>query len=95
MAFGTHSTAGALLAPIGSWRPPGTRRLATIVHDRASVRRLLNSESLPDILCPCIILRRLVYDSTGDRGASDAEGNCAVDKDDPDAANDSVMGVRD
>ena len=37
--------------------PPGPRRLATIVHDRAVVRRLLNSDSLPDIL-----RGRLVYD---------------------------------
>ena len=29
-----------------------------------------------------------MYDSAGDRGASDAEGDCAVDKDDPGAEND-------
>ena len=73
--------------PIGSWRPPGPRRLATIVHDRAVVRRLLNSDSLPDIL-----RGELAYDSAGDRGASDAENDCAVDKDDPDAETDSAMG---
>ena len=33
----------------------------------------------------------LVYDSAGDREVSDAEGDCAVDKDDPDAENDSAM----
>ena len=51
------------------------------------VRRLLNSDSLPDIL-----RGRLMYDSAGDRGASDAENDCAVDKDDPDAENVSAMG---
>ena len=35
---------------------------------------------------------RLVYDSAKNKGASDAEGDCAVDKDDPDAENDSAMG---
>ena len=56
------------------------------MHDRAVVCRLLNSDSPPDIL-----RGRLVYDSAGDRGASDAEGDCAVDKDDPDAENGSAM----
>ena len=65
----------------------GGLRVATIVHDRAVVRRLLNSGSLPDILHG-----RLVYDSERDNGASDAEGDCAVDKDDLDAENDSAMG---
>ena len=83
MASDTHLIHGALLAPIGSWRTPGPRQLATIVHDRTVVRRLLNSDSLPDILCG-----RLVYNSAGDRRVSDAEGVCAVDKDDPDAKND-------
>ena len=81
-----HLISDALLAPIGSWRPPGPRRLATIVHERAVVRRLLNSDSPPDIL-----RGRLVYDSAGDRRASDAEGDCAVDID-PDAENGSAMG---
>ena len=58
-----------------------------IVHDRAAVRRLLNSDSSYDILRD-----RLVYDSTGDVGGSDAEGDCAVDTDDPYAENDSAMG---
>ena len=69
------------------WRPPGPRRLATIVHDRTVVRLLFNSDGPPDIL-----RSRMVYDSAGDRGASDAEGDCVVDKDDPDADNDSAMG---
>ena len=88
LASGTHSIPGALLAPIGSWRPPGPRRLATIVHDRAAVHRLLNSDSPPDIL-----RSRLVYDSAGDRRASDAEGACAVDKTTPTQKTDSAMGL--
>ena len=77
MASGTHSIPGALLLVPGTLLVQGARRLATIVHDRAVVR-----DSPPDVL-----RGRLVYDSTGDRGASDAEGDCAVDKDDPDAEN--------
>ena len=52
------------------------------------IRQLLNSDSPPDIL-----RGRLVYDSAGDRGASDAEGDCAVDKDYPDAENDFAYGL--
>ena len=87
MASDTHSIPGALLASIGSWRPPGPGRLATIVHDRAVVRRLPNSDSLSDIP-----RGRLVYDSAEDRGASNAENDYAVDKDDLDAENVPVMG---
>ena len=79
---GKHSITGALLAHIGSWRLPGPGRLATIVHDRAVVRRLLNSDNLPDLL-----RSRLVYDSSGYKDSSDAENDCAVDKDDPEAEN--------
>ena len=57
-----------------------------IVHDHAVVRRLINSDSPPGTLRD-----RLVYDSAEDMGASDAEGNCAADIDDPDAGNDSAM----
>ena len=46
------------------------------------VCQLLDSDSPPDIL-----RGRLVYDSAGDRRASDAENNCAVDIDNPDAEN--------
>ena len=35
-----------------------------------------------------------MYDFARDKGASDAESDCAVDKNDPDAGNDSRLWVR-